>query len=324
MSWIIKKRFPEGLDLEIRNLENFTFHRCTFTYKIEEVKIMKRPLITLYTPGNRREFIEKAAKYSPDAIIIDLEDAVPIDLKEKARWEVADIIPQLEVQCLVRVNSEPEYLEEDLKSVVSKHIYGLVIPKAETVELIKKVDGILNILEKERNLPSNSIKLLLLIETAQCVLRCFEVISAAPRVETVVFGSAEDGDLQRDLRCSWSIEGTEMLYARSKVLLDARAAGLQYVLDGAFSDIKNEEALRKDCMLSKRLGYDGRTLIHPGQLSIAREAYLPGPQELEYYRKLVGAFEEAEAKGLAAISFEGKLVDYAMYKKAKKVLELYQ
>ena len=281
---------------------------------------MKRPLMTLYTPGNRKEFVEKAVKYNPDAIIVDLEDAVPIDLKERVRWEVAELIPTLDVPCLVRINSEPHYLEEDLKAVVSRHIYGVVLPKAESVQLIRTVDDILNSLEKERSLPSNSIRLLLLIETALCVERCFEVASAAARVDTVIFASAEDGDLQRDLKCSWSVEGIELLYARSKVLLDARAAGLKYVLDGAFSDIKNDDALRKDCILSKRLGYDGRTLIHPKQLSIAREAYLPTPQELEYYKRLVVAFKEAESKGLAAISFEGRLVDYAMYRKAKEFL----
>jgi len=281
---------------------------------------MKRPLMTLYTPGNRKEFVEKAVKYNPDAIIVDLEDAVPIDLKERVRWEVAELIPTLDVPCLVRINSESQYLEEDLKAVVSRHIYGVVLPKAESVQLIRTVDDILNSLEKERSLPSNSIRLLLLIETALCVERCFEVASAAARVDTVIFASAEDGDLQRDLKCSWSVEGIELLYARSKVLLDARAAGLKYVLDGAFSDIKNDDALRKDCILSKRLGYDGRTLIHPKQLSIAREAYLPTPQELEYYKRLVVAFKEAESKGLAAISFEGRLVDYAMYRKAKEFL----
>ena len=281
---------------------------------------MKKPLITLYTPGNRKEFLEKAVNYDLDAIIVDLEDTVPINLKETVRWEVADLIPKLDVQCLVRINSEPQYLEEDLKAVVSKHIYGVVLPKAESVQLIRTVDDILKRLEKEKNLPSNSIKLLLLIETALCVQRCFEVASAAARVETVIFGSAEDGDLQRDLKCSWSVEGIELLYARSKVLLDARAAGLKYVLDGAFSDINNDDALRKDCILSKRLGYGGRTLIHPKQLSIAREAYLPTPQELEYYKRLIVAFKEAESKGLAAIFFEGRLVDYAMYRKAKEFL----
>ncbi len=282
---------------------------------------MKKPLITLFTPGNRRDFIEKAAKHEPDAIIIDLEDSVPIDLKEKTRHEVAEIIPELSVPSLVRVNSEPEYLEEDLKAVVSKHIYGISLPMADSVELIRKADDIIGGLEKERNLEPDSVKLILLMETALCIHRCFDVVTAAKRVESVAFGSAEGADLQRDLRCSWSVEGTEMLYARSKVLLEARAAGLKYVLDGAFSDIKNDEALRADCILSKRLGYDGRALIHPRHLPIAREVYTPNPEELDHYKKLIAAFEEAEAEGLAAISFEGKLVDYAMYKDAKERME---
>lgn len=281
---------------------------------------MKRPLLTLYTPGNRKEFIEKGAKYNPDALIVDLEDAVPRDLKEKVRGEIAELIPKLGVPCLVRVNNEPQFLEGDLKAVVSQHLYGVLLPKAEMPEQIKWIDGVMSGLEKERHLASNSIRLLLLIESALGVAKCFEVASAAARVDTVVFASAEDGDLQRDLKCAWSVEGTEMLYARSKVLLDARAAGLKYVLDGAFSDIKNDEALRNDCILSKRLGYDGRTLVHPKQLTIAREIYLPSPQEVQYYKRLVAAFKEAESKGLAAISFEGKLVDYAMFRKAKEFL----
>ena len=283
---------------------------------------MKYPLITLYTPGNRPEFAEKAKQYNPDGIIIDLEDAVPIHLKEKTREEVAAFIPRLDPGCImVRVNNDSKYLEADLKAVVSRHLYGIVLPKADSVALIKTVDDILNGLEKERNLPANSMRLLLLIETALCVEKCFDVASAAVRVDTVIFGSAQDADLQRDLKCGWSIEGTEMLYARSKCLLDARAAGLKYVLDGAFSDIKNDDALRKDSTLSKRLGYDGRTLIYPRQLAVAREVYLPSPEELDHYQRLTLAFEEAEARGVAAVSFEGKMIDYAMYKKAKTLLE---
>ncbi len=281
---------------------------------------MRAPLITLYTPGNRRDLIEKAGRYDPDAIIIDLEDSVPVQLKEKTRRDVAEIIPRLSIQSLVRVNSEPEYLKDDLEAVVSKHIYGIALPMADSVEAVRNADDVIGRLERERELEPDSVKLIPLIETARGVLKCFEVATAAKRVESVAFGSAEDGDLQRDLKCAWSVQGTELLYARSKVLLEARAAGLPYVLDGAFSDIGNEEALRADCLLSKRLGYDGRTLIHPQQISAAREMYAPTAKELDYYRKLVTAFEEAEASGRAAISLDGKLVDYAMYKKAKAFL----
>ncbi len=278
---------------------------------------MTRPLITLYTPGNRTELFEKAARYNPDAILIDLEDSVPVQLKESARHDVGERIPSLSMPVLVRVNSEPEYLEKDLEAVVSKYLYGVALPMAEGGDGVRNADTIISRIEREKGVEPNSVKLIPLIETALGVMRCFEIASAASRVESVAFGSAEDGDLQRDLQCDWSVEGTELMYARSKVLLEARAAGLPYVLDGAFSDIKNEKALRADCALSKRLGYDGRTLIHPSQVGPAREEYAASDQDLAYYERLVAAFEEAEAAGRAAITFEGKLVDYAMYKKAQ-------
>ena len=104
---------------------------------------MNKHPILLFTPANRREFMEKASKYHPDAIIIDLEDALAVDLKEKVRREVTDLIPTLDVECIVRVNHEPEYLEKDLEAVVSKHIFGIMVPKVETVGLIKTVDKIL-------------------------------------------------------------------------------------------------------------------------------------------------------------------------------------
>lgn len=281
---------------------------------------MPAPLISLYTPGSRPELTEKAARYDPDAIIIDLEDSVAVERKESARRAVAALLPSLSLPTLVRVNSEPEYLEHDLTAVISPQLYGIALPMAEGSGDVRNADAMIARLERERGLAPDSVKLVPLIETALGVHRCFEIATAAPRVESVAFGSAEDGDLQRDLKSAWSVEGTELLYARSKVLLEARAARLPYVLDGAFSEIGNEEALRADCRLSKRLGYDGRTLIHPSQVAPARELYAASAEDVAYYRRLVAAFEEAEAAGRAAIALEGKLVDYAMYKKAQALL----
>lgn len=280
----------------------------------------KRPLITLYTPGNRPDLIEKSARFEPDGIVIDLEDSVPLDLKAKARQDVAEILPRVTPLALVRVNSEPQFLEDDLNAVVSEHIYGIGLPMAETVEQVENADRIITGLERERGLEPDSVKLLLLIETARGVAKCFDVCTAARRVESVVFGSAEDGDLQRDLHCAFSVDGPELNYSRSRVLVEARAAGLPYVLDGAWSGVQDLDGLRAECTLSRRIGYDGRTLIHPKHVAIAREAYEPNPDEIQYYTRLLEAFEEAEKKGLAAINFEGKLVDYAMYKKAKLFL----
>jgi citrate lyase subunit beta/citryl-CoA lyase len=278
---------------------------------------MNYPLITLYVPGTRPELIEKAEKSQPDAVIIDLEDTVPINRKNEVRQDISNILSNNNYPTLIRVNNEPGFLKADLKEMVRKNVYAILLPKAENPDQMHEIDAIMTETEHERGLEKNSVKLIPMIETALGVIRCFDLAVSSPRIESVSFGSAEDGDLQGDLQCSWSIEGTELIYARSKVLLDARAAKLPYVLDGAYSDIKNDDSLLKDCQLSKRLGYNGRTLVHPQQVPIARKAYLSNSEELEYYQRMVIAFEEAEAEGSAAISLDGKLVDYAMYKKAK-------
>ena len=302
----------------------FGAHRCRHRLSPPSVypsgAKLKYPLISLFTPGNRPDLIRKASKYGPDAIVIDLEDAVPISLKAKARDDVRELLPALDITAVVRVNSEAEHLEADLRAVVSKHIHGVILAMADRVDLVERADQLITMLERERGLEPQSVKLFLSIETALGVMRCFELATAAKRIETVVFGSAEDGDLQRNLQCDWSATGTEMLYARSKVLLEARAAQLPFVLDGAFSRIDDEAALRADCTLSKRLGYNGRTVIHPRQVAIAREIYAPKAEEIAYYTRLISAFEAAEAQGIAAISLEGRLVDYAMYKKAQAFL----
>ncbi|MGE0256256.1 MAG: CoA ester lyase [Alphaproteobacteria bacterium] len=278
---------------------------------------MAKPLITLFTPGNRPDLIAKAPRYAPDAIIVDLEDSVPAALKAKVRGDVAALLPGLDISAVVRVNSDPALLEADLEAVVSPHIQGLYVPMVDTVALVQRVDAIVTRLERERAMEPDSMRLVLIMETALGVHRCYDLVTAAKRVDSIVYGSAEDADLQRDLKCAWSSAGPELMYGRGKVLLECRAAGLPYVLDGAYSDINDDDGLRADCVLSKRMGYDGRALIHPRQVAIAREVYAPNPDTVAYYRRMVTAFEDAEARGLAAIAFEGKLVDYAMYKKAK-------
>ena len=143
------------------------------------------------------------------------------------------------------------------------------------------------------------------------------------RVAATCIGVARDGDLQTDLGCSWSIEGTELLYARSKVLLDTRAAGNNvYPLDGVFSDLSDEAGLVQDTRLSARLGYVGRTVIHPRQIAPVRAAYAVPAAEVAYYEKVVRKFSAVEKTGTAAITIDGKLVDYAMYQRAQRVLEL--
>ncbi len=277
---------------------------------------MKYPLISLYVPGNRLDLIEKAPKFKPDAVVFDLEDAVPAVLKESVRQQLAQIIPTYPLPVLVRVNNNDKYLQDDIRAVAVKGLYGIILPMVETVEQVRLVATILDAAEAKLGLVIGSIKILLLIETPLGVINCFDVCKASSRVESVVFGSAEDGDMQAELKCSFSSEGYEMMYARSKCLLDARAAKLPYVLDGAFSAVKDLDALKTDCTVSRRLGYDGRTLVYPGHLTIARQVYSPSSEDIKYYLELVRVFDQALEDGRAAVVYNDKLIDYAMYKKA--------
>ena len=243
-----------------------------------------------------------------------------MDLKAETRTRIADLIPQLSLQPIIRINNEPDLIQDDLKAVASDKINSILVPMAEDLDALKEADRVVTKIEIEQGYEPDSIKFILMMESVLGVMRCYDLATSVKRVESVAFGSAEDGDLQREMGCGFSVEGTEMLYARSKVLLEARAAKLPYVLDGAFSAVKDLDALRADCTLSRRLGYDGRTLIHPSQIPVAREAYSLPKEELAHYRKVVEEFGVAEANGLAAVQVNGKLIDYAMYKQAKAVL----
>lgn len=282
---------------------------------------MSYPLITLYTPGTRPELAQKAKKYNIDTVIVDLEDTVPTNLKNETRGIISSLIPSLPYRPIVRVNNEPHLLEDDLRAVVTPQTLGIFFPKAEKVEELRETDKIISSIEKDLGIETNSVKLILQIESALGVYRCFELATSATRIESVSFGSAEDGDLQRDLGCDFSLEGKELMYARSKVLLECRAAKLPYVLDGAFSDVGNVEAFRTDSSLSRRLGYDGRTCVHPSQVDPAREIYSISDQQRAYYQKVVTEFEIALEEGAASIKVEGKMVDNAMYVQARSVLD---
>lgn len=274
----------------------------------------------------------KALESGAGAVIFDLEDSVPLAVKAEARSSVASMIDGAAASrqvpagpaVTVRVNSAASgLLDGDLDVVVRSGLDAIFLPKAESVEEVRHVAAALERLEVQRGMRPGSVEIVLMIESALGVYRCFDLVMASPRVASVCIGSARDGDLQTDLGCSWSIEGIELLYARSKVLLEARAAGRTWPLDGVFSDLGDEEGLVRDSRLSARLGYVGRTVIHPKQIAPVRRAYAVPEAEVAYYRRVVSEFEVVEKTGAAAaITVDGKLVDYAMYQRAKRVLEL--
>jgi len=285
----------------------------------------------LFAPGSKDRMMTKALESGADAVILDLEDSVPIAAKAEARGLVARIIDGVAAAgrsgpvVTVRVNAAATgLLPDDLAAIVRPGLDAIFLPKAETVAEVQRTGALLDQYEAAQGMRHGTVEVILMIESALGVYRCFDLIHASPRVASTCIGVAQDGDLQTDLGCSWSIEGTELLYARSKVLLDTRAAGKAYPLDGVFSNLADEDALIKDSRLSARLGYVGRTVIHPKQIEPVRRAYAVPETEVAYYTKVVKEFEAAEKIGTAAITIDGKLVDYAMFQRAKRVLVLAQ
>ena len=270
----------------------------------------------------------KALASGADAVILDLEDSVPIASKAVARALVAKVIDGVAASIgpaiYVRVNgSTTGLLADDLAAVVRPGLDAILLPKVETVKEVRSAAAAIKRHEGKRKVKAGTVEIILQVETALGVYRCFDLIKASPRVAGTCIGVARDGDLQNDLGCSWSIEGTELLYARSKVLLDTRAAGADICpIDGVFSDLNDEAGLIQDSRLSARLGYIGRTVIHPKQIAPVKQAYAVPDAEVVYYQKAVSEFEAVEKKGVAAITVDGKLVDYAMYQRARRVLDL--
>ena len=269
--------------------------------------------------------IAKAATLPADAIILDLEDAVPLPDKATARIMTRDSIKGVKLggsYVFVRVNALTTNLTaEDLKFVTVEGLDGLMLAKTETKSDIVELDSMLEETEKGGGLEPRSLKVVPLIESAKGVINAYEIASASERIIAVAFGA---GDYYRDLGrgASFSPEQTELLYARSQIVNCSVAAGVQAIDTVFFGLLTDREGLMKETMLALQLGFKGKLLIHPTQIEPVNKAFSPSPDEAEYARRVVEAFEEAQARGLGATSFEGKMIDYMNYKQAKDLVRL--
>lgn len=275
----------------------------------------------LFAPGDRPDLIGKAAASGADAIIIDLEDAVADERKPAARENLREMTMPDGVEVLVRVNApDTGLLFDDLAVAVRTGVDAIVVPKAETATSMIHIDGAVTVLETDRGLEPGSVDVVPLVESALGVRNAYDVMTAAERVRAVLFGSGEQGDLVADLGCEWTPEGTGLLHARSHVLLAARAAGIAEPLDAVFMDFRNDDALRVECELARRIGYVGKCAIHPRQVAVINDVFTPDDSEIARQRRVLDAFTEAESQGLASISVDGRMVDYAVAKRARRIL----
>lgn len=276
----------------------------------------------IFVPGNRRDMLEKAASFPADILVPDMEDSVPLSEKAAARDVIADMLPVLEQagrRSVVRVNAlDTGLLEEDLNAAVTPHTYGINVGKVETPWDVNEVAKILTALETKKGLERGRIRLVLFIESAMAVINAYSICSASPRVVAAAFGAE---DFTVDMGTQRTEESSEVFLPRAMVAMAASAAHV-VPLDMVYTNFRDEEGLRRDIQLGKSLGYKGKFAIHPSQVRPINEMFSPLPEEIEYARRVVVAFEEAEAQGRGATSLDGKMIDIPVVKRARNLLAL--
>jgi citrate lyase subunit beta/citryl-CoA lyase len=279
----------------------------------------------LFVPGTRPDRVDKALHSGADVIIIDLEDAVPLAQKEETRPKVrGKVLEHGGKKTIVRVNAIGSgFCQGDLDEVIVKELGCIMLPKVESPEQIHEINLRLLRAEEERGMPPGAVSVIVLIESARAVQNIFHLLSEKTepvRVLTAAFGAA---DYSLDLGMEITKEGSELLYPRSRIAVACRAAEIEPPLDTPFMiDLKDMESLKADAMRAKQLGFQGKLCIHPNQIEPCHAIFSPTREEVLYAEKVIEAFEEAEAGGVAAIQLDGKFIDYPVVERARRTLEL--
>lgn len=284
------------------------------------------PRSLLFAPGVRPELMDKAHRSGADALIFDLEDSVPPDAKGEARRHVAHALQREDgLPVYVRLNhAGGDECTADLtaleQGVPTGLLQGVILPKVECAADIAAVDTGLSRIEHRTGWRVGSLAIVPMIESCLGLRNAFEIASSSTRVTGMVLASAEQGDLIVDLGGRWTPEARALIYPRSKLVCEARAAGVPWLIDGVFMNLKDNEALRRESAMARELGYVAKMAVHPAQLDAIHEAFSPTAEEIDYARGLVEAFREAESTGRGAIRYRGMMVDYANVKLAERVL----
>jgi len=276
----------------------------------------------LFAPGNEPRKIDKVATFGADGVIADLEDAVPDDAKIAARELVKAALPRLHGGFVaVRVNGLHTGLTEgDVAGIVAPGLDGVVLPKTESAEHVRTLDVLLARAEADAGLVPGQLKILPLVETARGLLAGPEIAAASPRVVTLCFGS---GDFTRDLELPslrWSVEGTELFYARARMVVDARSGGRGRPIDGPFLSVRDAAGFEADCLVARSIGFQGKLCIHPAQVAAANRLFSPDPDEVAFCRRVAAEFAAAVALGSASITVDGVFVDYPIAEKAERII----
>jgi citrate lyase subunit beta/citryl-CoA lyase len=273
----------------------------------------------LYLPGNSPNLMINAGLHSADGIILDLEDSVAPEKKDEARILVRNALRQVNfygAERMVRINQGERGLK-DLHYVIPQNVNLILVPKCEDVEYLIKVEQEINSIRKKFNL-QNEVFLMPIIESALGVENSFSIARACQGIVSLAIGLE---DYTADLGVPRTLEGKESFYARTRIVVAARAAGIQ-AIDSVFSDVADMEALRENVRISKSLGFEGMGCIHPRQIPVIKEQFAPDEAELEKSKKIVMAFADAKIKGLGVVALGSKMIDPPVVARAERLIDL--
>ena len=276
----------------------------------------------VFVPGNRANMLERALGFGADVVMVDLEDSVPPGEKTAACEMAAEWVPRLAAagrRVMVRVNSlDTGLTSQELDTVVCPELAGISVGKGDTAWDLRQVDQLLGPLESRIGIPQGTIKLVPWIETAMAIVHVYEMARASQRIVGIAFGAE---DYTNDMGVIRTDFGEECYYARSAVAVAARAARVA-ALDGPFVGFRDPDGLRADAGRARQMGFTGKFAIHPAQIDIINETFSPHPDDVEYARTVVAAWEEAESAGRGSLSIDGRMVDVPVVKRAQNLLAL--
>ena len=276
----------------------------------------------LFLPGNNPNLLINGNCLGTDAVIFDLEDAVAPAEKDAARILVRNTMRYMDFrgcETIVRINSvDTAYWQKDLDMILPLQPALILLPKSGCAEDVLTVDAYMTQLEEKLGMEKNTVGLMPLIETAAGVENSFAIASSTKRVQALFLGAE---DLTADLQCKRTKEGREIEYARTRLVVAARAAGVQ-VYDTPFTDVNDDEGILVDAQLAKALGFNGKASISPRHVEVINAVFSPTQKEIDYAYEVMEAIETAKAQGKGAIALHGKMIDAPIVARAQQTIAM--
>ena len=300
----------------------------------------------LFIPGNNKKFLDKSKSIYPDILCFDIEDSVPLSEKSIGREMISQTLKSYthnlsikdtnnntnnkfnednntddnhSPQIFVRINSfESGLYEQDLESIICDQLDGIVIPKVNSETELEKIIVMIENLEKQRNI-HKTISLIPSIESSQGVVNSYDIAKFNSRICSIIFGVF---DYLYDMKLDYVDEGIEYSYARAKIPVDARAAGIP-ALDSIWQKVDDIEGLQRDAKTAKRLGYAGKSIIHPKHIEPVHKVFIPSQNEIEWAKKVIATLKQIQEQGdkRGAFKVDGKMIDAVHFKQAKLILD---